>query len=76
MRTNIDIDDALLNEAMELTGLTTKKATVEEGLRRLIYLQRQSRALESMRGAFPDIGDDYKRMRDLPPLDDREQAAE
>ena len=36
MRTNIDIDDDLLAEAMKAAGLTTKKATVEEALRRLV----------------------------------------
>ena len=30
MRTNIEIDDELLSEAMAATGLATKKATVEE----------------------------------------------
>jgi Arc/MetJ family transcription regulator len=33
MRTNIDIDDELLSQAMTATGLATKRATVEEGLR-------------------------------------------
>ena len=50
MRTNIDIDDALLKEAMEVTGLGTKKATVEEALRRLVTIQRQRRALADMKG--------------------------
>ena len=36
MRVNIDIDDALLAEAMEATGKTTKRATVEEALRAMI----------------------------------------
>ena len=36
MRTNIDIDDDLLAQAMAVTGLATKKATVEEALRRLV----------------------------------------
>ena len=50
MRTNIEIDDALLADAMKVSGLTTKKATVEEGLRRLIQLERQVEAVEGMRG--------------------------
>ena len=33
MRTNIDIDDDLLTEAITASGLSTKKATVEEALR-------------------------------------------
>jgi Arc/MetJ family transcription regulator len=35
MRTNIDIDDRLLAEAMRASGCKTKRATVEEGLRLL-----------------------------------------
>ena len=38
MRTNIEIDDDLLAEAMEAAGQTTKKATVEEALRRLVRI--------------------------------------
>ena len=41
MRTNIEIDDALIREAMEISGLKTKKAAVEEGLRLLIKFKRQ-----------------------------------
>jgi Arc/MetJ family transcription regulator len=50
MRTNIDLDEALIAEAMALTGLSTKKATVEEALRRLIRSARQNRAIENMHG--------------------------
>ncbi len=50
MRTNIDIDDALIAEAMTITGLATKKATVEEALRRLVRGERQNRAIKNMRG--------------------------
>ncbi|MGZ8408364.1 MAG: type II toxin-antitoxin system VapB family antitoxin [Hyphomicrobium sp.] len=41
MRTNIEIDDELIHNAMEISGLKTKKAAVEEGLRLLIKLKRQ-----------------------------------
>ena len=51
MRTNIDIDDALLAKAMAATGLTTKKATVEEALRRLVRQRERVDALAHMRGA-------------------------
>ena len=50
MRTNIDLDNALLSEAMATTGLKTKKATVEEALRLLVRQRRQLDALERMRG--------------------------
>jgi Arc/MetJ family transcription regulator len=41
MRTNIEIDDALMAEALAVSGLATKRAVVEEGLRLLITLKRQ-----------------------------------
>jgi Arc/MetJ family transcription regulator len=50
MRTNIDIDDDLLAEAMEAAGLTTKKATVEEALRQLLNLHRQRQAIVETAG--------------------------
>ena len=43
MRTNIDIDDALMAEALEASGCRTKKAAVEEGLRLLVRTRRQGR---------------------------------
>ena len=49
MRTNIDIDEALLKEAMQATGLTTKKAMVEEALKR-VDRASQRRALEELQG--------------------------
>lgn len=42
MRTNIVIDDELMEEALKATGLPTKKAVVEAGLRLLIQVQAQS----------------------------------
>jgi len=50
MRTNIEIDDALLAEAMAATGHTTKRATVEAALRTLIRLRHQAAAIERMKG--------------------------
>jgi Arc/MetJ family transcription regulator len=50
MRTTLDIDDELMKEAMALTGAKTKKAVVEEGLRRLIQINRQRQSLEELRG--------------------------
>jgi Arc/MetJ family transcription regulator len=41
MRTNIDIDDALMAEAQKASGHSTKKQTVEEALRLLVRLRRQ-----------------------------------
>jgi Arc/MetJ family transcription regulator len=46
MRTNIDIDDALIARALRTTGLKTKRAAVEEGLRTLIRLHDQKSILK------------------------------
>ena len=49
MRTNIVIDDALMNQALVLSGFRTKKETVEEALRLLIAMRNQS-AIRKFRG--------------------------
>jgi Arc/MetJ family transcription regulator len=49
MRTNIVIDESLLADAQRATGIRTKKGVVEEGLRTLVRLKRQSR-LKPWRG--------------------------
>jgi len=41
VRTNIEIDDELLQEALRVSGLKTKRAVVEAGLRMLLRLKRQ-----------------------------------
>jgi len=50
MHTHIDIDDALLAEAMAATGQTTKRATVEAALRTVVRLHRQRAALGNLEG--------------------------
>jgi Arc/MetJ family transcription regulator len=50
MRTNIEINDALIEEAMAATGLPTKKATVEEALRSLVRRHRQKNAIANLAG--------------------------
>jgi len=50
MRTNIEIDDDLLPEAMAAAGLATKKATVEEALRTLVRQKRRRAAIADMKG--------------------------
>lgn len=49
MRTNIVIDDSLMNEALAVSGNKTKKETVEEALRVLIQFKHQS-SIRSFRG--------------------------
>src|SRR5579872_1089411 len=41
MRTSIEIDDKLMQEALRLTGLRTKQEAVELGLRTLVRMYRQ-----------------------------------
>ena len=41
MRTNIDIDDKLMADAQQASGLATKKQTVEQALRLMVKLRRQ-----------------------------------
>ncbi len=45
MRTNIEIDDVLLSQAMTAAGLPTRRATVEAGLRLLVRVHAQAGAL-------------------------------
>ncbi|MCC7361285.1 MAG: type II toxin-antitoxin system VapB family antitoxin [Anaerolineales bacterium] len=56
MRTNIVIDDQLIAAAMKATGLPTKKAVVEAGLRLLVQVQAQS-GVRRLRGKVNWQGD-------------------
>jgi Arc/MetJ family transcription regulator len=49
MRTNIDIDDKLMKQAMKATGAATKKATVEAALRQMVQIKAQG-AIRKLRG--------------------------
>ena len=49
MRTNIEIDDKLMTNAMKACGARTKKATVEKGLEILIQIEQQS-DIRNLRG--------------------------
>jgi Arc/MetJ family transcription regulator len=51
MRTNIDIDDKLMAQAMRASGAPTKRAVVEEALRLLV----QTRAQVSIRKLFGTV---------------------
>jgi Arc/MetJ family transcription regulator len=46
MRTNIVLDDALVDEAMRVTGVKTKKDVVDLALRELVARRRQRAVLE------------------------------
>lgn len=56
MRTNIVIDNRLMQQAMKATGLSTKKAVVEEGLRLLIKVKSQE-GIRRLRGKIEWAGD-------------------
>ncbi len=49
MRTNIDIDEALMRRALRCSGTSTKKAAVEEGLRLLVQTHAQT-SIRRLRG--------------------------
>jgi Arc/MetJ family transcription regulator len=50
MRTNVEIDDKLMSQAMALTGKLTKKAVVEDALRLVVQLKRQEAGLRKLWG--------------------------
>lgn len=56
MRTNIVIDDKLMNDTLKATGLRTKREAVELGLRTLLRLRRQE-AIRRFRGKLNWEGD-------------------
>ena len=56
MRTNIDIDDHLMRQAMRCSGARTKRAAVEEGLRLLIQTRSQG-SIRRLRGKVAWEGD-------------------
>jgi len=56
MRTNVVIDDDLMAEALETTGLATKKAVIEEALRILVRLKKQEK-VRTLRGKLHWEGD-------------------
>lgn len=62
MRTNVVIDDALMDEALKIPGLKTKRQAIEEGLRLLVRTRQQSK-IRRLRGALEWDGslDDMRR---------------
>ncbi|MGH9366335.1 MAG: type II toxin-antitoxin system VapB family antitoxin [Thermoanaerobaculia bacterium] len=63
MRTNIVLDDALLEEAFRHSGAKTKKGLVHEALRELIRV-RSRRSLRELKGRIRFAeGYDHKKLR-------------
>lgn len=56
MRTNIEIDDQLMQDVLRLTGVKTKREAVELGLRQLLRL-RQQEEIRRFRGKLAWEGD-------------------
>lgn len=56
MRTNIVIDDKLMEQALKATGLKTKKDVVEQGLKLLVKRKNQQ-SIRSLRGQISWEGD-------------------
>ena len=56
MRTNIEIDDKLMKDALKVTGAKTKREAVELGLKMLVQLRAQEKARE-LKGKITWEGD-------------------
>ncbi len=56
MRTNIVIDDELMENVLKLTGLKTKREAVELGLKTLVRLKQQEK-IRQYRGKLHWDGD-------------------
>lgn len=65
-RTNIDIDDELVAEAMARFGLTTKRSVVELALRRLLASPVDGDFIRSLEGIGWDGDLDAMRAADAP----------
>jgi Arc/MetJ family transcription regulator len=63
MRTNIDLDEKLVERAQQLTGIKTKRGVVQEALRTLILMREQA-GVRDLRGKLNWEGN----------LDDQRQA--
>ena len=56
MRTNIDIDDALMAQVMRITGKRTKRDAIHAAMARLVELDQQT-AIRDLRGTIEWVGD-------------------
>ena len=63
MRTNILLNDDLINEAMRLTGAGTKRETVDIALREFISRHRQREVLDLAGQNLIDSDYDIRKMR-------------
>ena len=63
MATNLQIDDTLMQEALELGGHRTKRAVVEEALHEYVMRRRQLRVIDLFGTIDYDEDYDYKAQR-------------
>lgn len=63
MRTNIVLDDKLVQEVMKLANVKTKREAVDVALRRFVQGGRQRRLLALKGSGGVHAGYDYKRTR-------------
>ena len=63
MRTNLVIDDKLMEEALDLGGFRTKREAVEAGLRLLVAVNRQ-RKIKKLKGKLKWEGNLEKMRKD------------
>ena len=64
MPTNLAIDDKLLNEALSISGLKTKKDTVNFALKEFVNRRKQLEILDIFGKLDPDTDFDYKKARE------------
>ena len=57
MRTNIVIDDRLIKRAMRVSGASTKREAVQQGLELMVRLAEQEKLIRSARGKLRWEGD-------------------
>ena len=63
MRTNVVIDDQLMDRALRSSGLRTKRSVIESGLRLLVQVSSQ-RKLRALKGRISWDGDLEEMRRD------------
>jgi len=64
MRTTLDLNEALLTEAMKWTGETTKTATINEALKQVIKSKKRLKLIEFAGKLHLDVNLDITRKRD------------
>ena len=66
MRTNIEIDDTLMADAMRIFGVTTKKEAVDAAMREAIRIRQQSALMELWGIGWDGDLDDMRTSKHLP----------